>query len=178
VASVTDTTRRQRIKPYKQLIKMKILIATLLTSITLTACISTAKLSDFSKTSATIDFDKFSKEFKVTKTPFWTSKTSNEYYFETENSIDEIKLIETIKNSLKSYSYSISVSNIENQCIIGKRGMMANEWGSITAVYYKIQQSKVQIYLNTRISQDITGGWRENRAMKVGQLIEKNLHFQ
>ena len=97
---------------------MKILIATLLTSIILTGCISTAKLSDFSQTSATIDFDKLSKEFKVTKTPFWTSKTSNEYYFEKENSIDEIKLIETIKNCLKSYSYSISVSKIENQCII------------------------------------------------------------
>ena len=157
---------------------MKILIAPLLITVILTGCISTAKLSDFSQTSATIDFDKFSKEFKLTKTPFWTSKTSNEYYFEKEISIDEIKLIEIIKNSLKSYSYSISVSNIENQCIIGKRGMMANEWSSITAVYYKIQQSKIQVYLNTKISQDITGGWRENRAMKVGQLIEKNLPIQ
>lgn len=157
---------------------MKILIATLLTSIILAGCISTAKLSDFSHTSTTIDFDKLSREFKVTKTPFWTSKTSNEYYFENENSIDEAKLIETIKSSLKSYSYSISVSNIENQCIIGKRGMMANEWNSITAVYYKIQQSKIQVYLNTKISQDFTGGWRENRAMKVGQLIEKNLKIQ
>ena len=55
---------------------------------------------------------------------------------------------------------------------------MRNEWSSITAVFYKIQKSKIQVYLKTKISQDITGGWRENRAMKVGQLIEKNLNIQ
>ena len=155
---------------------MKNLIAILFTSIILIGCLSTAKLSNFSQTSSTIDFDKLSKEFKLTKTPFWTSKTSNEYYFEKEIDIDEIKLIETIKYSLRSYNYSIKVSNIENKCVIGKRGMMANEWSSITAVYYKIQKTnKIQVYLNTKITQDITGGWRENRALKVGQLIENKL---
>lgn len=154
---------------------MKITITTLLTTILLTSCVSMAKLSDFSQTSSTIDFEKLSKEFKLTKTPFWTTKSSNEYYFEKENNITETQLVEIIKNSLKSYSYSIAVSNEESKCIIGKRGMRANEWSSITAVYYKIQTSKVQVYLNTKISQDITGGWRENRAMKVGQLIEQNI---
>lgn len=53
--------------------------------------------------------------------------------------------------------------------------MMTNEWSSITAVYYKIQADKIQVYLNTKITQDITGGWRENRASKIGRLIEYEL---
>ena len=154
---------------------MKKLLSILFTSIILIGCLSTAKLSNFSQTSSTIDFDKLSKEFKLTKTPFWTSKTSNEYYFEKEIDIDETKLIAIINFSLRSYNYSIKVSDIENKCVIGKRGMVANEWSSITAVYYKIESNKIQVYLNTKITQDITGGWRENRALKVGQLIENKL---
>ena len=103
-------------------------------------------------------------------------KTSNEYYFEKENNLEEATLIEIIKNGLRSYNYSIAVSNIENKCVIGKRGMKANEWSSITGVYYRIQPNKIQVYLNTKITQDITGGWRENRAMKVGQLIERKIN--
>jgi hypothetical protein len=154
---------------------MKKTISTLIISIILAGCLSTAKLSNFSQTSSTIDFDKLSKEFKLAKTPSWTSNTSNEYYFEKQIDIDEIKLIETIEYALRSYHYSIEVSNPENNCVIGKRGMMANEWNSITAVYYNIQPGRVQVYLNTKITQDITGGWRENRAMKVGQIIENRL---
>jgi hypothetical protein len=157
---------------------MRSILTTFVTIILLTSCISTAKISDFSQTSSTIDFDKYSNEFKLTKTPFWTSKTSNEYYLESIFNIDETKLIEAIKKALKSYKYNIDISNVENNCIIGKRGMMANEWSSITAVYYKIQPSKIQIYINTKISQDITGGWRENRAMKVGHLIEQNINYK
>lgn len=37
-------------------------------------------------------------------------------------------------------------------------------------------QNKIQVYLKTKITQDITGGWRENRAMKVGQRIEQDIY--
>jgi uncharacterized protein YcfL len=152
---------------------MKHITLFLLFSFTLTGCISTAKLSDFSQTSASVDFTRLSKEFRITKTPFWTSKTSNEYYFEKETNIEEAALIEIIKKSLKANSYSIVVSNIEDDCIIGQRGMVANEWSSITAVYYNVQPNKFKVYIKTKITQDITGGWRENRSMKVGQQIEQ-----
>ena len=152
---------------------MKFIITILLTSILIISCVSSAKLSDFSQSSSSIDFDKLSKEFTLKKEPFWTLNTSNEYYFEKETNVDEAKLVESIKNSLKSYNYRIAISNSESKCIIGKRGMVANEWNSITAVYYKITPNRLQVYLNTKISQDVTGGWRENRAMKVGQRIQE-----
>jgi hypothetical protein len=41
----------------------------------------------------------------------------------------ETQLVATINNSLGKYNYDIATSNIENRCVIGKRGMMANEWG-------------------------------------------------
>ena len=154
---------------------MNKIITTLLITCILTGCVSTARLSDFSQTSKSIDFDQLSKEFKLTKTPIWTLQSSNEYYFERETNIEESKLIDTLKNSLRSYRYSILVSNIENKCVIGKRGIDANEWNSITAIYYRKLPNKIQVYLNSKITQDITGGWKENRAMKIGRLIEKKI---
>lgn len=127
---------------FKQTKNMTNFLRTILVSILLTGCVSTAKISDFSQTSSSIDFDKLSKEFKQTKTPFWTLKTSNEYYFEKETDIDETKLVEAIKNGLHSYNYNVAVANTEDKCVIGKRGMMANEWSSITAVYYKMRKIK------------------------------------
>ncbi len=53
--------------------------------------------------------------------------------------------------------------------------MRANEWNSITGVYYHIENAKIQVYLTTKITQDVTGGWRENRAKKIGVLIEKGV---
>lgn len=63
----------------------------------------------------------------------------------------------------------------EQNKIIGKRGLRANEWNSITAVYYKSDRNRLQLYVNTKITQDITGGWHENRAKKVGELIHIKL---
>ncbi|TDE12405.1 hypothetical protein [Dyadobacter psychrotolerans] len=88
---------------------MKKIFTILLTSAILTSSVGVAKLSNFSKTSETIDFDKLSKEFKLTETLSWTMKTSNEYYFEKENNVEEATLIEIIKNGLRSYNYSIAV---------------------------------------------------------------------
>lgn len=155
---------------------MKKIILILVTSTFFAGCLSIAKLSNFSQTSSTIDFYKLAKEYKLAETPFRTTKTTNEYFFEKEIIIEESKLFEIAKNALDACKYSISVSNIENKCIIGKRGLMANEWKSITAIYYKIESNKIQVYVLTKITQDITGGFGENRAMQVGKLIEQKLN--
>ena len=154
---------------------MKTLLPALAFLILLSACAGTAKLSDFSQTASSVDFEKLSKEFKLAETPFWTTSASNEYYFEKDIVPDEETFIAIIKSSLEAHRYSISVSNPGEKCIIGKRGMQANEWSSITAVYYKTDKKRLQVYIKTRITQDITGGWKENRAMKVGKLIEQKL---
>ncbi|MBL7700745.1 MAG: hypothetical protein JNM14_00725 [Ferruginibacter sp.] len=154
---------------------MKTILPALLAVLLLPGCLGTAKLSDFSQTAASVDFEKLSKEFKLAETPFWTASTSNEYYFEKETIPAEELLVDFIKASLAVYHYNITVINPAEKCIIGQRGMMANEWASITAVYYKTEGNRLQVYIKTKITQDFTGGWKENRAMKVGKLIEQKL---
>ena len=141
-------------------------------SLLILGCLSTARISDFSDTAANIDFDSLSREYKQSKTSSWTLETSDEYYFEKGYSFEEIKLLEAIKFAFAKNNYSVDFSKGENKCVIGRRGLGANEWGAITAVYYKIQSNKSQVYVKTKISQDVVGGWQENRAMKVGKMIE------
>lgn len=149
-------------------------IIVLLGILTLNSCLSVAKISSFPLTSADIDFDKYSTEYKEKKDPFWTSNTSNEYYFERDIIVSEKELTYIIQRILRDNGYSIYSISLENDNVFGKRGMYANEWSSITGVYYKINPNnqKLQIYINTKITQDITGGWSENRAKKIGLIIE------
>lgn len=95
--------------------------------------------------------------------------------YEKSSQISEDELIEIIIQGLFTKGYRIEIKDKKNKKIIGKRGMRANEWNSITGVYYNFTTTKIQVYLNTKITQDITGGWRENRAKKIGMLIENNM---
>lgn len=153
--------------------KQKLLFFTAM--VLLSGCLSTAKLSDFSQTSSSVDFDKYAKEYKEASTPFWTLKTSNEYYFEKDLSVEENFVFDIVANSFKRLGYKIAFSDADGKCVIGKRGMVANEWSSVTAVYYKYVSNRLQVYIKTKITQDITGGWKENRAKEVGRIIEQQL---
>jgi len=55
--------------------------------------------------------------------------------------------------------------------------MRANEWNSFAAIYYQAdeQAGKTKIFILVKITQDATGGRRENRAQKIGAIIEKEL---
>ncbi len=152
---------------------LKIFVPLIMLS-TLYSCLSVAKISNFPKASTEINFDRYSVEYQEKKDPFWTSNTSNEYYFERNKIISEKDLSDIIQYALKEKGYSIYSIGLDNDNVFGKRGMYANEWNSITGVYYKIDLNiqKIQVYINTKITQDITGGWSENRAKKVGLIIE------
>lgn len=157
--------------------KIKIIkfIGLLLVIVILNSCVSVAKISDFPKASNQVDFNKYSKEYKEKQEPFWTAETSNEYYFEKNKVISETDLRFIILAGLKDNGYRSYGLNQQNDCVLAKRGLRANEWNSITGVYYQLdnKDQNIQIYINTKITQDITGGWRENRAKKIGIVIEK-----
>ena len=93
----------------------------------LNSWISVAKMSNFSNTAAAINFDKYSSDYHEQKAPFWTSKTSNEYYFEKDNTLTEKDLTDIIQYALKERGYTIKTIDPDNDYIIGKRGMHANE---------------------------------------------------
>jgi hypothetical protein len=154
------------------LVKLFILLVFLTTII---GCLSVAKLSDFPKTSTAIDYNKYSTEYHELKSPYWTSENASEYYFERDTIITNKELTDYIKQTLKALGYSITSNDYEDDYIRGSRGMTTKEWGSITAVYYKLDydKNKLQVYILTKITQDISGGRAENRAKTVGQIIEK-----
>ena len=136
----------------------------------LNGCLSIAKLENFPKSNNSIDFNNYATINNSEKEPFWTSKTSNEYYLTTKLR-DENKLEEIIKISLLTNGYRlIHVDTLQNS-IIGKRGLRANEWNCIAGVYYQLVDS-AEIYIKCEITQDITGGWSENRAKKIGLVID------
>lgn len=141
-----------------------------LTLFVLIGC-SVAKISEFPKSVAEIDFDNLSK-INEESSPFWTSKTSSEYYLELPKTTDSL-LYKAILGSFASNGYQKNYLNLANRFFLAERGIRANEWSTLTCVYYKFNYNNTQIYVKSQITQDITGGWRENRAKKVAERIEK-----
>jgi len=143
--------------------------------LTYCCCVGTAKLSDFPKSAADIDFTRYSAEINNNKTPFWTLETSAEYYIEKAKVVADTTLLSVIEKALGEKGYKIKSASLENKAVVGKRGLRFNEWSSVTGVYFKILNDKTQIYISTHITQDATGGARNNLAKKVGLLIEAAL---
>ena len=139
------------------------------------SCIGTARLTDLPKSAADVDFTKYSDEMNKNKTPFWTFETANEYYIEKSQTVNDTVLFSIIEKALVEKGYKIKSSDRENKAVIAKRGLRFNEWSSVTGVYYNISADKTQIYISTHITQDATGGVRNNIAKKVGLIIESNL---
>lgn len=145
---------------------------------TLQACLSVAKFTDFPSQLNEIDFLQKSIEYREKDEAFWTGNTSNEYFIDTKSTILEAELVEIIRFALTQNNYSIFSVDLTLNKILANRGMVANEWNSKTAVYYNINETKgiIQIYINTKITQDVTGGWSENRAKKVGDIIVRKIN--
>ena len=138
---------------------------------------SVAKLSSLPKSSNEIDFNKYSFELVNAKEPFWISKTSNEYYFEKPKLYAEEDIFKAIDKAFTANNYVVVKFYKTEKTIFAERGMRANEWKSIAGVYYQIDEKaeKTKVYIQVKITQDISGGWKENRAKKVGVIIEKEL---
>ena len=136
---------------------------------------SVAKLTDLPKSAAEVDFDNLSR-INEQSSPFWTSKTSSEYYLELPKTTDSL-LYKAILSSFVANGYQKKYLNIANRSYLAERGRRANEWSTLTCVYYKINDENTQIYVKSQITQDITGGWRENRAKKVAERIEKYFQY-
>jgi hypothetical protein len=133
-------------------------------------CVSEARLSDFQTTSKGIDFDALSQRDYDSKTAVWTEKSGYEYYLEVKK-ISETDLINGITAALKDLHYVIKTSNPAEKVIVARRGIEANEWASVVGVYFQPKGDRYQVYIRNKITQDFTGGWRDNRAKKIAMAI-------
>lgn len=140
----------------------------------LSSCLGTAKLSDLPKTADEINFDVYAKG--VTQSGgIWSFRTSTEYYLETSTPLIQDTLRTIIRQALISRKYGINSDTPDKGCITASHAMTANEWYYVTGVYYKLSPGKTQLYIRTKITQDITGGAKNNLSEKLGLIISAHI---
>ena len=126
---------------------------------------ATSKVGYLPKSSSEINFDQISA-VNDKKSKLWTNETLSEFYIEIPVT-DESSLFEGINQSFQKNGYKKGILDVANQTFSAERGMRANEWATFTRVFYKINSTNTQLYVQSEIAQDGTGGWRDNRAKKV-----------
>lgn len=158
------------------------LIKLSLLSLLLSSCLGIAKITDFEEDYAAIDFDKYAEEYQAAedKDKSWTFKTKDDYYLEVTAPMPEAELAKTIAEAFLQMRYQQPITAISKKRVIAYRGLRANEWNMISAVYYQLNPGtqRIQLYISTKITQDITGGFTEKRSMKLGQLIAKLIEIK
>jgi hypothetical protein len=136
-------------------------------------CVSVASLERFPKSTSQINFGELENIKFEDKEGIWNLKTDYECLLIVNNQLADVEA--QTENALLKTGYKIKVKDKSEKLIIGERGMRPNEWNSITGIYYKPKNDTVIIYIKNEITQDITGGWKENRAKEIGKLLCKNL---
>lgn len=150
------------------------LILIILVSPLLISCAGVARMSEFPKSNEMLNFEEISMQNYDYDGKAWNQKTQYEYYIEVQ-STDENVLFEAISKALTLNGYIVKYSDKSKKTIIGKRGLRMNEWSSITGIYYKAEGDKFQVFFKNAITQDITGGWKENRAKEVAETLCSDL---
>jgi hypothetical protein len=148
----------------------RFVLAMLICLFAVTGCMGVARMSDFPRNAATFNFDELSKKNYDSKDAIWNERTEYEYFVNVEKT-DENELFKLITFALMNSGYTISYSDIQHKVAIGERGLRLNEWQSITGIYYRATPDLFQVYFKNAITQDITGGLRENRAKEVAKLF-------
>ena len=136
-----------------------------------------AKLNNLPKSANQIDFNKCPVEKEVNNGKRRTSKTVNEYCILKTKIFSEENILKATEKALKKQGFVILRFDDTEKIVFAQRDLRANEWQSFAGIYYRIDQntSTTKIYIQIRITQDITGGRIENRAEKIGLIIEKEL---
>lgn len=135
---------------------------------------STARFADLPPSYQDIEFDKLASENHEENPHLWTFKGGDLYYFNIPTKEGK-NLVDAIINALERMRYSILSIDQEKHYVWGRRGMRMNEWGSIFGVYYRQKEDIIDIYVQSRITQDFTGGWKEHRSKKLSIQILKEL---
>jgi len=134
------------------------------------SCASTARLTDFPQSAKSYDFNKIANSKKTEEDKSWNKTTGFEYYLKT-NITDSSLIVEAIAAALKSEEFVIKFIDDNQGAVLGERGLRANEWKSVAGVYFQKGDEGFEVYVNCKITQDFTGGWREDRARKIGEKI-------
>ncbi|WP_148300753.1 hypothetical protein [Shewanella marina] len=132
----------------------------------LVGCATTASISNLPISADQVDFNTLASRDLDPNLPIWNLKGMSEYITYTSK-IEEEKLYDFLKQANQKQGFKNIYENFETRSIRGSRGMRMNEWNSVSGIYYRELDDRFQIYVRVDITQDITGGWKENRAEKI-----------
>lgn len=148
------------------------------------------RLKHFPKFIDSVQFERFAKVNLTPASKIWELETSKEYYLETNEYIDEERLVKVIKKSLKKEGYRIVKKKGFINCIIGKKNFFnrsIDKTRTIACVYYQSMPNKFrsQVFIKFKMNKDNKnlisyplGGkvkFSQNRAKDIGEEIKKNL---
>ena len=142
-------------------------IITILMIIAVSGCTSIASVSNFETSASQIDFNKLEQSYDRSPDGAWSWEGKNEYIIFVKNT-DSSELYSLLITFLKSSGYKIVNSSNDGTAIIGKKGIRFNDWGSVIGAYLSPSNDEYQVYVKVEVTQDITGGWTENRAKHFG----------
>jgi hypothetical protein len=155
--------------------RVKSLISGIVLSALIVSCTSIAKISDLPVNSEKINFSKIALMKKTKKDKAWNSKKEYEYYIHTSINSPE-KVMTSVLKGLQLEGYAVNKQSLQNGVVLAERGLRANEWNSVAGIYFTVTEKETHIYIRCRITQDITGGWRNDRAKVIGVAICSQLN--
>jgi len=148
-------------------------LTTSLIVLLLGACTSLATVSELPVSANAVDFNALAKQDLNPKNATWNFKSDFKYIVRT-STVSEQELVAAIKLALTDTGYTVKTVDIAQQAIIAERGLRPNEWSAVAGVYFKTEKDFSWVYVNSRITESLTGGWDEHRAKEVtDQLCEK-----
>lgn len=147
----------------------------IISSFLLCCSCNVARFSSMPQRATDINFDKIGLVNKPIKETVYTANTKNEYFIQINNLLNEAQILEVIGKTYSANNYGFSKFNRVDKVVFAERGARLNEWKSLAGIYYQIDEvnNQTNLYILVKITQDITGGFKENRAKKLGLVIEK-----
>jgi Cft2 family RNA processing exonuclease len=175
------------IKPFK-----KIIIGLPLVSLFMSIYSCSPQLKYFPKQIDSAQFEIYAKINSTPTSKMWELDASKEYYLETNEYVDEERLVNIIKKSLKKERYRVVTKKGFVNCMIGKRNFFSrgkDKTRTIICVYFQSMPNKFrsQIFIKYKINKEnksmlvkssLSFGkyiFYPNRAKTLGDEIKKNL---
>ena len=136
----------------------------LVVSFFIAGCASIARIEDLPKSYELINYNDVEK----------SEYGYYEHIFKLEN-ITDGHFYSAAMKGLTTNGFSIVEINKDDRVLTAKRGLRANEWGSVVGIYSKRTDSDLEIKVIVKITQDFTGTMPQSYAKNIANRIKNSL---
>ncbi|MCA9604151.1 MAG: hypothetical protein H6748_18665 [Spirochaetaceae bacterium] len=134
-------------------------------------CLGVARLSDLPASANDVDFAAHDGPQTPARRELRDGRPGQSFVVQSLAPLDGAALAEHAADTLREAGYEVVRQESEAGVVLAERGLRMNEWGSVTGVYFRPQAQHWWILVDVRITQDVTGSWREDRARKLATTL-------